>query len=130
MASDGCGPCGRREVSGGRYVIGNLTAFDPHASCGGSKQSVSRDTDDGLDERMPLGRGQGVAGGKGFDGAIFLAGPAIIPRKRDVVGGIVGGDGAGSFKQVDLVRLQLDQQMISRIADTLESFFDSAWRPG
>jgi DNA modification methylase len=101
----------------------------PHAGSGGSKQGVSRDTNNGLDERMPLGGGQGLRDGKHFDGAVLLTGSAVVPRKRDVGGGIVGGDGACSFKQIGLVGLQLDQQMVPGIARAPKCFFDSAWRP-
>jgi hypothetical protein len=119
-----------REVSGGRHVVGNLTAFDPHARCSGTEQGVSGDADDCLDQRLPLGRGQGVAGGKDVNGAVFLAGSGAVPRKRGIGGGIVVGDGAGGLKQVGLVRLELDQQMVPGLAGRLERFFDSAWRPG
>lgn len=130
MATDGGGPRGCGETGGGRNVEGNLTAFFPHASVGRTKQGVSRDTDDGLDERVPLGGGQGVSDGIHFDGAVLLAGSAGVPRKRDVGGDLVGGDSAGGFKQIGLVGLQLDQQMVPGIVRALEYFFDSAWRPG
>lgn len=129
MATDGGGPRGSGETGGGRYVIGNFTTLAPHAGGGGSKQGVSRDTNNGLDERMPLGGGQGLRDGKHFDGAVLLTGSAVVPRKRDVGGGIVGGDGACSFKQIGLVGLQLDQQMVPGIARAPKCFFDSAWRP-
>ena len=129
MATDGGGPRGCGETGGGRNVVGNLTAFFPHAGVGGTKQGVSRDTDDGLDERVPLGGGQGLSGGKDFDGAVLLVGSAVGPRKRGVGGDLVGRDGADGFKQIGLVGLQLDQQMVPGIARALECFFDSAWRP-
>jgi len=130
MPSDGGGPCGRRETGGGRDVVGDLAAFAPHARGGGAEQGVAGDADDGLDDGMPLGRGQGIAGGKDFDGAVLLAGSAVVARKRGVGGTAVGGDGADGLEQVGLVSLQLNQEMVSRVADDLERFFDSAWRPG
>jgi hypothetical protein len=60
---------------------------------------------------MPLGRGQGIADGKDFDGAVLCAGSAVVVWNRGVGGVGVGGDGADGLKQLGLVRLQLDQQM-------------------
>lgn len=79
MASNGGGPRGRRKVGGGRDVVGDLTAFVPHAGSGGTEQGVAGDADDGLDEGLPLGRGQGIADGKDFDGAVLLSGSPVVP---------------------------------------------------
>ena len=72
---------------------------------------------------MPLGRGQGIADGKDFDGAVLLAGSAVVARKRGVGANAVVGDGADGLKQGGLVLLQLDQEMVARVAGNLESFF-------
>jgi len=51
--------------------------LDIQAGGGGAKQGVARDTDDRLDEGLPLGFGQCVTGGKDLHGAILLAGAAF-----------------------------------------------------
>ena len=91
---------------------------------------MAGDANDGLYEGMPFGSGQRIAEGKDVDGAVFLAGSSRVPRKRSVGGPAIGGDGADGLKQVGLVRLQLNQQMVARVAGNFECFFDSAWRPG
>lgn len=130
MASDGGAPCGWREAGGGGEIVGDLAALIPQAGGGGSEQGVAGDADDGLDEGMPLGCGQGVAGGKDFDGAVLLAGAAGVARKCALgSAGVVGNDADG-VKQFGLIGLQLDQEVVARVAGYFEGFFDSAWHPG
>lgn len=88
------------------------------------------DADDGFDEGLPLGVGQGVADGEDLDGAILLTGSPVSARKCRVNVGRSGRNGQGRVKQGGLVGLHLDQQMIARLPCNLEGFFDSAWRPG
>ena len=91
---------------------------------------MAGDADDGLDEGLPLGRGQGVAGGKDLDGAVLLAGTAGVAGESGLGrAGVVGND-AGDVKQFGLVGLQLDQEVVARVAGCFEGFFDSAWHPG
>ena len=130
VASDGGGPYACRKAGGGRDVIGDFTAFFPKAGGGAIEQRVAGDADDGFDEGLPLGGGQGVADGKDFNSAVFLARPSGVARKVDVGRGAVCGGDANAFKQSGLVRFQLDQKMVPRIAGALKSFFDSAWHPG
>lgn len=130
MSSDGGGPLGGCETVGGGEIVGDFTTLIPHAGGGGPEQGAACDADDGVDEGMPLGRGQGIADREDVDGAVLLAGSALVPRKRGVGGNAVVGDGADGVKQVGLVLLQLDQEMVVRVAGDLERFFDSAWRPG
>ena len=129
MRTDCGGPCGGWEAVGGRNVVGDLAAFGPQAGGSRAEQGVAGDPDDGLDEWMPLGRGQCVAGGKDVDGAILLTGPAVVAGKRSVgLDGIVSND-AGGLEQFGLIGLQLDQEMVARVAGNFECFFDSAWHP-
>lgn len=130
MAPDGGGPCGRLESGRGREVVGDFSALVPHAGGGGAEQGTASDADDGLDEGLPVSRGEGIVDGKDFDGAVLLAGSALVPRKIGVGRRAGGGNGADGLKQVGLVLLQLDQQMVSRPTGDLERFFGSAWRPG
>ena len=130
MSSDGGGPFGRREAVGGRDVEGDLSALVPQAGSGGVEQGAPGDADDGLDEGLPLGLGQGVADQENLDRAIFLAGSAFVARRGGIVGNTAVGDGSDSLKQVCLVGLHLDQQMVAGVTGNLECFFDSAWRPG
>ena len=108
MASNGGGPFGRRETGGGRDVKGDLATLVPQAGGGGVKQGAAGDADDGLDEGLPLGPGQGVADREDLNGTIFLAGSALTTRERSVGGSVVGGDGADGFEQIGLVGLYLD----------------------
>ena len=62
----------RREAVGGGEVVGDFTALGPHAGVGRAEQGAAGDADDGLDEGLPLGRGQGLADGKDFDGSVLL----------------------------------------------------------
>jgi len=94
------------------------------------EQGAPRDSNDGLDEGLPLGRGKGIAGQEHLGGAIFLAGSGGVAREGGVIGNAVVGDGADGVKQVGLVRFYLDQQVVPRVAGNLECFFDNAWRPG
>ena len=130
VSSDGGSPFLRQEAGGGGDVIGDFSAFILQAGSGGAQQGAAGDTDDGLDEGMPVGRGQGIASGKYFDAAVLLAGSAGVARSRDVGRRAVDDDGADGIKQVGLVRLQLDQKMVAGVAGDLECFFDNAWRPG
>jgi hypothetical protein len=129
MPADGCGPSGCREICCGRDVEGDLPAFGPQAGCGRAQQGAAGDADDGLDVRMPLGRGQGLACGKDFDGAVLGSRPGVVARHRSV--GWVGavGNYADHIKQLGLVCLQLDQNVVSGAAGNFKCFFDSAWRP-
>ena len=96
MAADGSTPCGWREAGGGGEVGGDLAALIPQAGGGGSEQGVAGDADDGLDEGLPLGRGQGVADGKDFDGAVLLAGAAGVAGKCALGSvGVVDNDADG-----------------------------------
>jgi len=91
---------------------------------------VAGDADDGLDEGLPLGRGQGVADGKDLDGAVLLAGAAGVAGECGLGrAGVVGNDADG-VKQFGLVGLQLDQEVVAGVAGYFEGFFDSAWHPG
>ena len=130
MAADGRPPSGGREAGGGGEVVGDLAAFVPQAGGGGSEQGVAGDPDNGLDEGMPLGCGQGFADGKDFDGAILLAGTAGVACECGLGGAGVVGNDADGFKQFGLVGLQLDEEMVARFAGDLEGFFDSAWHQG
>ena len=57
---------------------------------------MAGDADDGLDEGLPPGSGQGVADGKDLDGAVFLAGATGVARKYGLGRlGIVGNDADG-----------------------------------
>ena len=91
---------------------------------------MAGDADDSLDERLPLGFSQRIADRKDFDGAIFLAGPPFVPRKRGIDGSAAVGNCADGIKEVGLVRLQLDEEVVAGVAGDFKSFFDSAWRPG
>jgi hypothetical protein len=42
---------------------------------------VAGDADDGLDEGLPLGGGQGIADGKDLNGAVLLAGASGVARE-------------------------------------------------
>ncbi len=130
MLADNLGPGSGRESGGGGNVDGNLAAFLPQAGGGRAQQGAAGDADDGFDEGLPLGIGQGVADGEGLDGAILLAGAPFAARERGVDGGRGGGDGRNDVKQAGLVGLDLDQQVVARLPRNLEGFFDSAWRPG
>ena len=55
---------------------------------------MAGDTDDGFDERLPFGCGQGIADGEDFDSAVFLAGSSVVSRERGVGRHADGGDGA------------------------------------
>ncbi len=98
MAPDGGGPCGRLESGRGREVVGDFTALVPHAGGGGAEQGAAGDADDGLDEGLPFGRGQGIAHRKDFDGTVLLAGSAVVARNRSVGGNAVVGDGTDGLK--------------------------------
>ena len=128
MASDGGGPIGCGEPGSGGYVIGNLAALAPQAGGSGVEQGVAGDTDDGLDEGLPLGPGQGIADREDLDGAVFLAGSALVARERGIGGSVCAGDSAGGLEQIGLVGLQLDQEVVAGVTGNLECFFDSAWR--
>ena len=130
MTSDGGGPFGRGEAGGAGEIVGDFTTLAPHAGSGGAQQGPAGDADDRVDERMPFGPGQVIADGKDVDGTVFLAGSALVARIRGVGGNAVVGDGADGLKQVGLVLLHLDQEMVARVAGYLERFFDSAWRRG
>ena len=66
---------------------------------------------------------------KDFDDAVLCTGPAVVARHRGVGG--VGGVGkcADGIKQLGLVRLQLNQNVVAGVACNFKCFFDSAWRP-
>ena len=52
--------------------------------------------DDGLDEGLPPGSGQGVADGKDLDGAVLLAGASGVARKYGLGRlGIIGNNTDG-----------------------------------
>ncbi len=130
MSADGGGPCGRRESGGRRNVVGDLTAFGPHAGGGSAEQGAAGDADDGFDERLPLGFGEGVPCGEDLDGAVLLA-RAPLAAVEDGFGGFgVCRQGADGLKQGGLVFLDLDQQVVARGPRRLECFFGRAWRPG
>ena len=130
MASDGGGPIGRRETGGGRNIVGDLATLVPQAGGGGMEQGTPGDTDDGLDEGLPLCLDQGITDREHLDGAVFLAGAALVARERGVGGAVVGRDDAHGLEQIGLVGLQLDQEVVAGVTDNLECFFDSAWRRG
>ncbi len=130
MAADGGGPCGRREPGGRGDVVGDLTAFGPHAGGCGAEQGAACDAEDGFDEGLPLGFGEGVASGEDLDGAVLLA-RAPLAAIEDGLGGVgVCRQGADGLKQGGLVLLDLDQQVVARGPRRLECFFGRAWRPG
>lgn len=128
MPPDGGGPDGCGESCGGRNVEGNLPAFVPQASRGRPHQCAAGDADDGLDAAMPFGRGQGIACWKNFDGAVLVARQAAVVRHRSVGGVGAVGNGADGIEQLGLVRLQLDENVVLRVAGNFKCFFDSAWR--
>jgi hypothetical protein len=130
MSSDGVTPLGCCEVGGGREVVGDLAALIPQAGGGGSEQGVAGDADDGLDEGVPLGRDQGIADGKDFDGAVLLAGAAGVACKNGLGRADAVSNGADGVKQISLIGLQLDQEVIASVTGDFKCFFDSAWHPG
>jgi len=129
MPSDGGGPCGRREAGGGRDVVGDLSAFGPHAGGDGAEQGAASDAEDSFDERLPLGSSECVASGEGLDSAVLLARAPLAA----VEGGLGGFGGcrqdADGLKQGESVLLDPDQQMVARGQRRFECFFGRAWRP-
>ena len=81
------------------------------------------DSDDGLDEGVPLGCGQGVADGKDRDGAVLLAGAAGVAGRSGLGRAGIFGNGADGVEQFGLVGLQLDQQVVAGVAGCFEGFF-------
>ena len=130
MASDGGGPCGRGETGGRRDVEGDLATMVPQSGGGGVEQGAAGDTDDGLDEGLPLGPGQGIADREDLDGTVLLAGPALVARERGVGRSVGVGDDAGGLEQIGLVGLHLYQEVVAGVTGNLECSFDSAWRRG
>jgi hypothetical protein len=99
----------------------SIAALAPQAGGSGVEQGVAGDALGGA-----LGPGQGIAYREDLDGAIFLAGSALVARDRGVGGNVGGGNGAGSLEQIGLVGLHLDQGTVPGVTDNLEYFFDSA----
>lgn len=91
---------------------------------------MSGDADDGLDEGGPLGLGQGFADGKDLDGAVFLARSAVVLGGRGIDRVLGCGDGLDGVRQIGLIVLDLDQQMVARGQGGGECFFGRAWRRG
>lgn len=91
---------------------------------------MAGDADDGFDEGLPLGFGEGVSGGKDLDDAVLLARAPLDPVDGDFGGFGAGGQGANGLKQRRLVLLDLDQQVVPGGPRRLECFFGRASRPG
>ena len=88
-----------------------------------------RDADEGFYEGVPVGAGQRVACGKDADGAILLTASRKIAREGRIVRLVLGGNGAGRFKQGSLIALDLGDEMIARRQCRREGFFGHAWHP-
>ena len=84
---------------------------------------MAGDSDDGLDEGVPLGCGQGVADGKDLDGAVLLAGAAGVAGRSSLGCAGIFGNGADGVEQFGLVGLQLDKQVVAGVAGCFEGFF-------
>ena len=84
MASDCDGgmACRWREIG---HVVGDLGGAAPETSLGISMQDIAGDTDDGLDQGLPLGSSQRTGG------AEYLSGPGFMPAAADSDLGVVAG---------------------------------------
>lgn len=84
---------------------------------------MAGNADDGLDEGLPPGSGQGVADGKDLDGAVLLAGATGVAAECGVDRADGVGDVADDVEQFRLVGLQLDEQVVAGVTGCLEGFF-------
>jgi hypothetical protein len=86
-------------------------------------QDTSGDANDGLDQRLPLGSGNGACG------AEYVGGPGFMPAMPRGGGGVAAGgptESAGSLdilQQSWLIVLQLNDQVSLRLCGNLEGFF-------
>jgi hypothetical protein len=127
MPPNDVSPLAGTQPSGRGDIGGDLAAAVPHAGCGAAQPGLSGDTDYGLDEGTPLGLGQGIACGKDFDGPMFLSGAALVLRRCGVGGGAPGGDAGDGVRQLCLVVLELDEEMVAGGQGGCEGFFGRAW---
>jgi hypothetical protein len=85
-------------------------------------QDTSGDANDGLDQGLPLGSGNGVCG------AEYVGGPGFMPAARRGDGGVAAGGPAGSAGGLDflqqgwLIVLQLNDQASLCLCGSLEVF--------
>ena len=86
-------------------------------------QHVAGDTDDLLDQGLPLGCGQSVSGTEYLGFAGFMAITALGDRGIAAGGAARSAEGFSLLQQSRLVILQLDDCVCTRRCDGLESFF-------
>jgi hypothetical protein len=86
-------------------------------------QDTSGDANDGLDQGLPLGSGNGAYG------AEYVGGPGFMPAVPRGDGGVAAGGPAGSAGGLDflqqgwLIVLQLNDQASLCLCGSLEGFF-------
>jgi hypothetical protein len=86
-------------------------------------QDTSGDANDGLDQELPLGSGNGACG------AEYVGGPGFMPAVPGGDGGVAAGRSAGSAGGLDILQqswlivLQLNDQASLCLCGSLEGFF-------
>ena len=111
----------RHRVTG--CVVCYLGGAAPQTCFGVSMQDTSGDTNDGLDQGLPLGSGNGARG------AEYVGGPGFVPAVPGGDGGVAAGGSAGSagglniLQQSWLIVFELNDQASLSLCGSLEGFF-------
>ena len=127
MSADGIGGKAGRDGFGGQ-IIGGGGNHAPQAGFAVALVGGPCHHDDGGDEILPFGSGDGWGSIEDGDGAGFAAIVAFVLARLDA--GRFGGGRGGFhfFAQSGLVVFQLNDEMGFGLDSGLKSFFDSAWR--
>ena len=86
-------------------------------------QDTSGDANDGLDQELPLGSGNGTCG------AEYVSGPGFMSAMPGGDGGVAAGGPPGSAGGLDILQkswlivFQLNNQASLRLCSSLEGFF-------
>src|SRR5882762_865001 len=101
----------------------DLGCAAPQTCLGVAVQDISGDTNDALDQGLPIGPGHGAGGAEHVDGPGFM--PVASSGDLDVsAGGLAGSaDGFDALQQRRLIILQLDEELSPGLCGELEGFF-------
>jgi len=105
------------------HIVCDLGGAAPQAGLGITMQDIAGDSDDRLDQRLPLGSGHGAGRAEDVGCPGFM--PVASSGDLSVTAGGVPG-GAGGFdilQQSGLIILQLDEELSLRLCGGLEGFF-------
>src|SRR5271167_3645869 len=122
MAADGVASL-TRGCSGIGNIKGDLRGAAPQAGLGTAMQHVAGNTNEPLDQRVPLGLSHGMGGPEYVSRAGFQPIAALGDRSIAAFGMAGSTECFGLLQQGRLIVLQLDDDVRLRRCGGLESFF-------